>query len=145
MQIVDANVLLYAVNRSSRQHRESRTWLDRSLSGDSAVGFAWVVLLAFLRLSTNPRIFPQPLSIDEATTVLEEWLSAPPARIVTPTTRHLPIFAELLGATGTGGNLVNDAHLAALAVEHRAKIITYDTDFARFPRVAWGTPESAAT
>ena len=118
---------------------------DRSLSGDSAVGFAWVVVLAFLRLSTSPRIFPQPLSVEEAATVLDEWLTAPPARIVTPTARHLPIFTELLGATGTGGNLVNDAHLAALAVEHRAKIITYDTDFARFPRVVWATPSSIAT
>lgn len=142
MQIVDANVLLYAVNRSSRQHRQSQLWLDRSLSGESAVGFAWVVLLAFLRLSTNARIFPHPLSVDEATTALDEWLAAPPARIVMPTARHLPIFTELLAASGTGGNLVNDAHLAALAIEHRAKIITYDTDFTRFPRVTWAMPET---
>jgi toxin-antitoxin system PIN domain toxin len=142
VQIVDANVLLYAVNRSSRHHSEAREWLDRSLSGGSAVGFPWLVLLAFVRLSTNARVFAQPLSINEATSLLDDWLATSAARVVAPTARHLAIFTELLTETGTGANLVNDAHLAALAIEHRASIITYDTDFARFARVSWSSPEA---
>lgn len=135
MKLVDANVLLYAVNDSSPHHRVARKWLDEALSGNEAVGFAWVVLLAFLRLSTAARVFSRPLAMEEATAVLESWLDQPPALVVHPSKRHLPLMRGLLATTGTAGNLVNDAHLAALALEHDATVVSYDGDFGRFEGV----------
>jgi uncharacterized protein len=140
MRLVDANVLIYAVNSSSRQHEPARTWLDSALSGGATVGLAWVPLLAFVRISTRAGLFPRPLTTGQATTLVQEWLAQPAARLVAPGVRHAGLLADLLAEVGTGGNLVNDAHLAALAVEHRAEIVTYDTDFARFPGVRWSPP-----
>ena len=135
MKLVDANVLLYAVNERSAHHRVARAWLDAALSGRETVGFAWIVVLAFLRLGTHPAVFPRPLEPEDAVVVVEEWLAQPPAIVVDPTARHLEVLGGLLAAVGTAGNLVNDAHLAALAVEQDAEIISFDTDFSRFPGV----------
>jgi toxin-antitoxin system PIN domain toxin len=140
MKIVDANVLLYAVNSASQHHRGSRRWLDAALSGADGVGFAWVPLLAFVRLTTKEGLFPRPLSPQEAIGQVADWLGAPTATVVAPTARHAEILTRLIGEVGTGGNLVNDAHLAALAVEHRAGIVSYDNDFGRFG-VRWDRPD----
>lgn len=145
MNLVDVNVLLYAVNRDAAHHEESRAWLDDSLNGAQSVGFAWVALLAFVRLSTKVGLFPSPLTADEAILRVEAWLDQPPSLVLEPTARHLEVLGGLLADIGsTGGNLVNDAHLAALAIEHRGTIITYDADFARFPGVRWHTPGSSS-
>ena len=141
MKIVDANVLVYAVNRDSDSHKASRRWLDGALSGEARVGFAWVALLAFVRLTTKPGVFPRPLAPEQATGQVEEWLAAPSAQTVGPTARHPRLLADMITAVGTGANLVTDAHLAALAREHRAEIVTYDHDFARFPSIAWARPD----
>jgi toxin-antitoxin system PIN domain toxin len=138
--IVDANVLLHAVNRDSPEHRSARTWLDAALAGPETVGFAWTVLLAFVRVSTHPAVFGQPLAADEALTVVGSWLAQPTAAIVEPTSRHLAVLGGLLATVGTAGNLVNDAHLAALAVEHAAELVSFDTDFARFDGLDWSRP-----
>ena len=143
MKLVDANVLLYAVNEDARNHDGSRSWLDEALSGAATVGFSWVVLLAFLRLSTKIGLFPRPLTSDAAADRIDDWLAQPAAVIVEPTARHPSLLRELLEAVGAGGNLVNDAHLAALAIEHRAQIVSYDTDFLRFPGVTLETPAGA--
>ena len=135
MVVVDANVLLYAVDTASAEHDRSRTWLDRSLAGAEAVGLAWLALLTFIRISTNPAIFPNPLTADEATGQTEAWLGAPAATVTQPTARHAGVLRGLLRETGTAGNLTTDAHLAALAIEHGAEIVSYDRDFARFPGV----------
>ncbi|HVM18483.1 MAG TPA: TA system VapC family ribonuclease toxin [Egibacteraceae bacterium] len=140
MQIVDANVLLYAVNADAAHHRTAKAWLDAALAGGSAVGFSWVVLLAFLRLATSPRVFAQPLTIDVACDVVDGWLGQAAAVVVEPTARHLRVLGGLLAETGSAANLVNDAHLAALAAELDAEIISYDHDFGRFPGVRWRTP-----
>jgi toxin-antitoxin system PIN domain toxin len=133
--LVDANVLLYAVNSDAVHHAESRAWLDVALAAGEPVGFTYTVLLAFLRVATNRAALPDPFTVEEATDQVRTWIAAPAAIVVEPTVRHADVLAGLLGGTGTGGNLVNDAHLAALATEHAATIITYDGDFARFPGV----------
>ena len=140
MTLVDANVLLYAVNRDDPHHTESRGWLERELSAGRAVGLAWIALLAFLRLSTKPGLFPAPLAPDTAMAQVRTWTHHPRTIVLSPTTRHADVLAGLLTQFGAGGNLVNDAHLAALAVEHGATIVSYDTDFARFDGVRWDRP-----
>lgn len=132
MFIVDANVLIHAVNADAREHAVSRAWLDAALGGAEPVGLTWISLLAFLRVITNPAVLIEPLSVDEATEQVRTWLSAPAALVVEPGARHADVLASLLSGSGTAGNLVNDAHLAAIATEHRATIVTFDRDFARF-------------
>lgn len=145
MKLVDANVLLYAVNRDARHHEESRIWLDSALSGQATVAFSWVALLAFVRLSTKAELFPRPLDVDGALARVHAWTTAPPAVIVEPTSDHAVILERLLNGVGVGGNLVNDAHLAALAIEHRCSIVSYDNDFSRFDGVTWERPGGAGT
>ncbi|MGZ4389958.1 MAG: TA system VapC family ribonuclease toxin [Gaiellaceae bacterium] len=135
MKLVDANVLLYAVNPAAEQHPRARQWLQTALNGDERVGLAWTVLLAFLRLATHTGVFPRPLALDEAVAVVELWLEQPPAVVVEPAARHLSLLHGLLEVSGVAGNLVNDAHLAALAVEHGAAIVSFDRDFGRFEGV----------
>lgn len=140
MVVVDANVLVYAVDSASADHEQSRAWLDGSLAGAEAIGFAWVALLAFIRIGTNPSVLAAPMSVDEATGQVETWLGAPAAVIAHPTARHPGLLRGLLRETGSAGNLTNDAHLAALAVEHGAEIVSYDRDFARFAGVRHRLP-----
>jgi uncharacterized protein len=141
--VTDANVLLYAVDNSSAHHRESLEWLDRSLGGAEAVGLSWIALLAFIRVATNRAIYPNPLSVDEATSQVQTWLSAPAAVVVEATVRHAEVLRGLLLETGTAGNLTTDAHLAALAIEHGAELVSYDRDFGRFTGVRHRLPSSA--
>ena len=140
MILVDANVLLYAVNEDADRHAEAHGWFEAALNDREPVGFSWLVLLAFLRLSTKVGLFPDPLTIDAATAQVEAWLAQPPSVVLEPTTRHLQVLTGLLKQTGTGGNLVSDAHLATLAVEHAATVVSYDNDFERFPGVHWQRP-----
>jgi len=132
MYVVDANVLLYAVNRDTPHHEEARTWLDGALAGVEDVYFTDLVELAFLRLATKAEIFARPLTISEACGTLELWRSAPAAVGATGDLRRT---CDLLSATGTAGNLVNDAYLASLAAERGFRIVTFDRDFERFPGV----------
>ena len=144
MKLVDANVLIYAVNTSARHHATSRRWLDQALSGSDTVAFAWIALLAFVRLTTRADLFPSPLSVDGAMARVDAWLSAAPAVVVEPTVRHASVLGDLLAASGSGANLVNDAHLAALAIEHRCTIVSFDNDFGRFEGVRWELPTERA-
>lgn len=105
-----------------------------------SVGFAWVVLLAFLRISTRAPVFVSPLQPDEAMEIVEGWLNQPSALIIHPTARHAAILRSLLEPLGVAGNLVNDAHLAALAIEHGAELLSADNDFARFRGLRWSNP-----
>jgi toxin-antitoxin system PIN domain toxin len=140
VRLVDANVLLYAVNTDAAHHERSLRWLDGALSGADTVAFAWVALLAFVRLSTKVGLYPTPLRTDEALDRVDAWLGAPPAVVVEPTVHHGRIVRTLLAELGTGGNLVNDAHLAALSIEHRCGIVSWDHDFGRFGGVDWQLP-----
>ena len=136
MKLVDANLLLYATDERSPRHRSAREWLEARLR-DEPVAFAWAVLLAFLRLSTNPRVFEHPLSAERAFDCRPGWRSRAP-RWCTPATGTPS--RQLLGSLGTAGNLVTDAHLAALAIEHGAELSSCDTDFARFAGLRWRNP-----
>ncbi len=143
MRLVDANVLIYAIDVGARHHASAKSWLDAALTGRETVLFPWVSTLAFVRLTTHPRIFEHPLTADQALSVVDQWLAAPAAVIPEPDSRHVHRLRELLETTGArGGNLVNDAHLAALSVEYGAVVVTYDSDFGRFPGVRWETPPS---
>ncbi len=137
MQIVDANVLIYAVNSSVPQHEVASKWLDAALDGAEPVGFPWVALLAFVRLTTRAGILPAPLSVDSAMSIVDEWLAQPAAYVANPGPRHVEILGTLLRAAGTGGNLTTDAHLAALALELGAELWSFDADFRRFPGLAF--------
>ncbi len=140
MNLVDANVLLYAVNTDAEHHQASRRWLDGALSGDATVAFSWIALLAFVRLATKAGLFPEPLTVDEAMDRVDAWLGAGPAVVIEPSVDHARIVRDLLRQVGVGGNLVNDAHLAALALEHRCELVSYDNDFGRFAGVTWQAP-----
>lgn len=141
VRVVDANVLLYAVNADSQHHDASRRWLDHALSGRDTVGFTWLALLAFVRISTKTGLFPNPLSPEDAVEQVRAWLAAPGARLVSPSPAHLSTLAHTLQSVGTGGNLVSDAHLAAIALEQRGTVVSYDADFSRFPGLAWQRPD----
>ena len=140
MKLVDANLLIYASNADAPLHGPARGWLEEVLSGDEPVGFAWLVLLAYLRLTTKPGLFPRPLRVAQAWEAIDAWLSRPAAAIVHPTPRHPDILKELTLALGTGGNLTTDAHLAALAIEHGAELCSCDGDFVGFPGLHWRDP-----
>ena len=133
MNLLDANILLYAYNKASEPHERARRWLEEALTGSAPVAFCWPTLLAFLRITTNPRAVSRPLQIAQARAIIDSWLAVPIATLVLPTERHWEILARLLTAGQASGPLVSDAHLAALAIEHGATLITNDRDFARFP------------
>jgi toxin-antitoxin system PIN domain toxin len=131
--LLDANLFLYAHNTSSKEHRATVTWLKEILADPGPVGLSWETILAFLRVSTTPRIFGEPFDIDMAVSIVSDWLGRPNVSIVGPTDRHWEIFSKLLPRSRVRGSLIMDAHLAALAIEHGATLCTNDRDFARFP------------
>ncbi|MGH8824487.1 MAG: type II toxin-antitoxin system VapC family toxin [Jiangellaceae bacterium] len=138
--IVDANILLYAVDSTSRFHDPSREWLEAALNGETRVGLPWVSLSAFLRTSTHPRASDEPLSPAQAWEFVSDWLDAEPAWIPEPTPRHAQVFRRLMVDGDLRGNLVTDAYLAALAIEHGIGVCSADSDFARFTEVRWVNP-----
>jgi hypothetical protein len=143
MILVDANLLLYAYHPSAPQHAASREWLESVLSGSELVGFAWITLWAFLRITTNPRVFERPLSSAEAGAAVSAWLEQPGVRILEPGERHWFILQQLMETGQATGPLLTDAALAALAIEHGATVHTTDRDFARFPGLRWCNPLDA--
>ena len=132
MILVDANLLIYAYHPRAVQHRASREWLESVLSGEELVRFAWLSLWAFLRITTNPRVFEQPLTASEAHQAISSWLAQPVAGILDPGERHWQILATLMDQGQTAGPLVMDAVIAAIAIEHGATLCTTDQDFSRF-------------
>jgi len=138
--LVDANVLLNVLNEDADDHAVADRWLFEALSGHEPIGLAWHALLAVIRVSTHPSLFRAPLTVGQAVGEVEAWLAAPPALLVDPTSRHPSMLEQCLEQTGVGGNLVNDAHLAALAREYDATVISFDRDFGRFEGVRWRLP-----
>ncbi len=140
MILVDANILLYAENSLHSLNRKARTWWDDQLSGSGSVCLCWTVLSAFIRIGTNPRVFEAPLSLEQAVARVQSWLEQPCTRVVRPTDRHWTVFQEMLSDGQAVANLVTDAHLAALAIEHGCRLASTDSDFARFSKLKWMNP-----
>lgn len=133
MKTPDVNVLLYAVNADAAQQPAAAHWLEQAYAEPSGIGYTWMVLLGFLRIATRPGIFAKPLTLDQALGQVDEWLNHPRARVLQPSERHASMLARLLMGAGRGGDLVSDAHLAAIAIEHGAQLGSFDSDFGRFP------------
>ena len=133
MKLPDVNLLLYSVNERSPNHELAGRWLSSAFGAVEGVGFAWIVLVGFVRLSTRNNVMPTPLALADALALVDGWLRHPRAQIVNPGDRQPDIFARLLLTVGTGGNLTNDAHLAAIAIEHKSTVATFDKDFKKFP------------
>jgi toxin-antitoxin system PIN domain toxin len=133
--LIDANLLIYAVNLDAHHHQRARGWLEDTLSGATSVGLPWICLLAFLRVTTRPGILARPLRAEQALGFVASWLDQPFVAPVAPGRGHWPILRNLLRWTGTAGNLTSDAHVAALAIEYGAAVYSADHDFKRFPGV----------
>lgn len=132
MYVVDTNVLIYAVNTAAPQHSTAYHWLASTLATGETVGFPWVSVLGFVRLTTNPRIMPRPASVSDALDTVDAWLAPPNAVLLEPGPRHLSVLRGLLTDAGTAGNLTTDAHIAALALENQCPVATFDHGLARF-------------
>ena len=140
MILVDANILLYAEDSLQSRHQQARAWWDDQLSGTGVVCLCWTVLSAFIRIGTNPRVFEHPLSLEQALARVQSWLDQPCTRVIRPTERHWTVFKQVLTDGQAVANLVTDAHLAALAIEHGCELASTDSDFARFPKLKWRNP-----
>jgi toxin-antitoxin system PIN domain toxin len=140
MILIDANLLIYAHVQTLSQHEAVRHWLEKQFNETPRVGLPWPSLLAFVRLVTNPRVFDRPAPMAEAWERVEEWLALPSVWVPQPTERHAQILADLLRRAVDRSNLVPDAHLAALAIEHGLVLCSTDGDFARFPGLRWSNP-----
>jgi toxin-antitoxin system PIN domain toxin len=138
--LVDANILLFAVDEESPFHRAAAAWLTAQMNGPRRVGLAWPSLGAFLRVSTNPRAFRAPLDPEEAWAHVQEWLRSETVWIPSPTERHADVLGDLIAKYQLRANLIADAQLAALAVEHGLAVCSADTDFARFDEIRWLNP-----
>jgi uncharacterized protein len=131
--LVDANVLLYAYHPRAAQHERCRAWVEAEFASGAAVRIPWATIIAFLRISTNPRVFERPLTMAEAETAVSSWLALPSVSPLDPGERYWDVLRDLLHRAQVTGPLVTDAALAALAMEHGATLCTTDRDFARFP------------
>jgi uncharacterized protein len=132
MILIDANLLIYAIDQNSPHHRKASIWLEAILSSTTPVGLAWIAALAFLRITTRAGVMNKPLRADDAITYIDSWLSQPNVALVRPGEQHWPILRNLLQVSGTSGNLTSDAHLAALAIEQGYAVYSADNDFRRF-------------
>lgn len=138
--LIDANLLVFAVREESPFHVKARNWLTDQLNGERRVGIPWQSLAAFLRITTNPRIYERPLEPIAAWTYVEGWLADDLVWTPAPTPRHAQVLGDLIKHHQPRGNLVTDAQLAALAIEHGLEVCSADTDFARFTEIRWNNP-----
>lgn len=137
MILLDANILLYAVQSSAPHHTKAKAHLEALFSGKQTVALTWIALLAFLRISTKRELFTRPLTPDQAFATIGNWLDQPNCVLLAPGTTHFKVLSTLVSATGVAGNLTSDAHLAAIAIEHNAELHSFDNDFTRFPKLSF--------
>ena len=140
MIIPDANLILYAHNEADPDHEAARAWWEDLLAGPGPVGIPIVVVLAFLRLSTSPRVLQVPLSPGQSAGLVAGWFATPAVSLLNPGRDHMQVFLELVKTAGVAGNLTTDAQIAALAIEHHGVVHSSDHDFGRFPGLRWKNP-----
>jgi uncharacterized protein len=138
--LLDANLLLYSVDQSSRYHGTCAEWVRAAFTGQRRIAVPWQTIGAFLRIATHPRVFARPLTVEAAWAAMEQWLAAPGCWVPAATERTAQILGDLVRNADARGNLVTDAQLAALALEHGLSVVSVDSDFARFPGVRWTNP-----
>ncbi len=140
MIIPDVNLLLYAEIDAHPLHARARDWWEETLNGERAVGLPPVCIFGFIRISTNRRVFQDPLTTKDAVQRVERWLEQEVATFLIPGSRHLSIAFGLLQRLGTAANLTTDVQIAAHALEHQAEVYSNDRDFARFDGLRWVNP-----
>jgi toxin-antitoxin system PIN domain toxin len=140
MLILDVNILVYAYNLDAAQHQSARKWWESTLQQRRPVGLPWATSIGFIRIATHRHILARPLQVAEAIAHVRAWLNHPHVQIATPGDRHGEVLFDLLTSVGTAGNLTSDAHLAAIAIEYQAELVSTDADFARFPGLRWFNP-----
>jgi toxin-antitoxin system PIN domain toxin len=140
MLIPDVNILVYAYDADSPRYARAREWWETTLQQARVIGLPWTTAVGFIRITTQRGISARPMTVQEAVETVRAWLDHPRVRIVTPGERHAEILFDLLLELGVGGNITYDAHLAALAIEYQAELVSTDTDFARFPGLRWFNP-----
>jgi len=138
--LIDANILLYAVDSDSRFHAAARDWLEEALNGPRRIGIPWASFTAFVRIATHSRASRVPLSPTEAWQFVDDWLDAPATWVPAPGRGHRELLGRLIRDLDLRGNLVSDAMLAALCIEHGLQIVSADSDFARFTEITWLNP-----
>ena len=143
MILPDVNVLIYAFRQDVPEYAICRPWLEEIVQGDARFGVSPLALSALVRITTNPRNYRDPSTLEEAFLYCDRLLEQPHCQIVEPGERHWDIFQRLCIETGTRGRRVTDAWYAALAIEWGCAWVTFDRDFARFPGLKWGTPSGA--
>jgi uncharacterized protein len=140
MIVVDLNVLIYAVDENAYHHTAAKAWLEKQLNGTESIGIPWIVLLGFLRIMTNRKVFSHPLTEEQAIEIIDQWLMHPLVRIPHPEPHHWSLLKGLVLESGAAGNLTSDMHLAAIAMQSGAKLYTLDADFSRFKGLRWEKP-----
>lgn len=141
--VVDANLLVYAYDVHSADHKKSAAWLEQALSGAQAAGLPWQSISAFLRVVTNRRLPRMRVGVEEALQTVEEWLHAANVRLLVPGDQHWFLFRRMVAEGQAPGALISDAEIAALTIEYGGVLHTADRDFARFPGQRWVNPLSA--
>ena len=140
MIVPDLSLLVYAHSTGAPLHEPARRWWEDLVNGTERVGVPWLVAAGFVRLLTHPSVLNTPAAPEHAVDLMAEWFRSPTVTPLNPGTQHIAIFRNMLAAAGVGGNLVTDAHIAALAIEHQAEVHSNDSDFARFPGLRWRNP-----
>ena len=140
MIVPDLNLLVFAYNQAAPFHNDARRWWEGLVNGTERVGIPWVGAAGFVRLMTHRSAIDQPVTPSEAIDTIESWFRYPHVTPLNPGAEHLSLFRQALAAAGVGGNLVTDAHVAALAMEYQAEVHSNDTDFGRFPGLRWRNP-----
>jgi len=144
LKIIDLNVLLYAVNGDAPQHARVRPWWEAALRGEESIALPWLVVIGFLRLVTQRAVLPSPLTVSQAVQRVDRWRGVAPVSLLREGPEHWLGLRGVLKSAAAGGNLVNDAHLATLAMSQGATLVSCDTDFARFEGLRWENPLTGA-
>jgi toxin-antitoxin system PIN domain toxin len=140
MTVLDVNILLYGYNADAPQHASAASWLKHLLSSGESIALPWITAWAFIRISTNPAIWPRPFTAKQAFAVIGEWIAQPGVIVLQPGPRHAELLKRLLVEYHVTGPMVTDAVLAALTLEYGATLASTDQDFRRFPELRWQNP-----